>query len=56
VIVGFGVARVVLMLTHTNTPAHTLISGATVDALDGWRVTQLVSAVSCAFVLLELEL
>jgi hypothetical protein len=56
VIVGFGVTRVVVMLTHTNTPAHALISGATVDALDVWRVSQWVSAVSCACVLLELEL
>jgi hypothetical protein len=54
--VGLGVARVVVMLTHTNTPAHALISGDTVDALDGWHVTQGVSAVSCACVLLELWL
>ena len=48
--------RVVVMLTHANTPAHALTSGDTVDALDGWRVTQFVSAVSCACVLLELWL
>jgi hypothetical protein len=54
--VGLEVVRVVVMLTHTNTPAHALIAGDTVDALDGWRVTQTVSAVSCACVLLELWL
>ena len=46
--VRVGFVLVVVMLTHTHTRTHTHVSGGPVDVLDDRRVTQGVSAVSCA--------